>query len=102
MKTACAVINYFLEDYMIITTKIIDEKGETKMNGLKNVDPTHFEFDYLNIPDIGDLILIQDGEANGEYIVERKIHIINKNTGHPLLLLKEEKFDNSIRMVIDN
>lgn len=87
---------------MKVETKIFNENGETIINKNTNGDPCCFEIEFSNVPDIGDKVLIHDGDAKGEFTVEYKIYTVTKNIGSPLLVLKEKSFDSAIKFAIDN
>jgi len=89
---------------MKVETKIFDKAGNTIMNkSSKGGDPAFFCFNFSVLPVNGERVLICDGEAAGEYWVEKPIvHEVRGEEGHPILILKQKAFEDEIRIAIDN
>jgi len=88
---------------MKVETKIFDESGNTIINNSsKEGNPAFFYFDFPVLPVYGERVLIRDGEAAGQYWVEKPIvHEVLGEEGHPILILKQKAFENEIRVAID-
>jgi hypothetical protein len=87
---------------MIVTIKLYDEKGFGKKVNITEGEFNCLEIDFLNLPDINDKVLIQDGDGKGEYFVEYKVYTVNNKLGQLLYVLREKPFENAIRNAIDN
>jgi hypothetical protein len=88
---------------MEVKTKIFADNGDTIIRKPEEGEPSIFCFDFNFLPRIGDGVIIQDGNAKGEYIVaEHIVHEVIKDKGCPIIILNKKSFETETRVAIDN
>jgi len=88
---------------MIVKTKIFKEGMTIQNTKAEKDDSNHFLLEFQKLPCLGDLVLIRDGDAIGEYVVEHPIvHEIEKNESCFLMILTSKPLPEDIRIAIND
>jgi hypothetical protein len=94
--------NAKFREMIVVETIILGEDKSTIQNKKAN-DTTRFYLEFQSLPRLGDPVIINDGDAKGEYVVaEPIVHEITENKSHPIMILKWQCLPNEIRIGIDN
>jgi len=92
-----------MDEEMIEVETIIYGENKFTIQNKEADDTTRFYLKFQSLPRLGDPVIIQDGDAKGEYVVKWPIvHEIKKNKSHPIMVLKWQLLPDEIRNAIDN